>query len=482
MLLFNSCSTFDFLGEKFSSIFSSNDDNSEDEDESESHGTLISSNTKIRNSINNSNSSKNSVSYKIPQDYAKAYSFRTDVPVQLAKQIPQDTRKLKTTNPSEYVKKCCEFINANSTDDFEKVKIAHDIVALNTKYDAKNFWAGTIPSQDYETVLKTGYAVCEGYSNLLKKFLDTLGFQNSKVTGYARGVGISLLDEKSTSSNHAWNLVKIQNEYYFIDSTWDSGYMSGKSSIQRYTTDWLFIKPEHFIYSHIPQNKSQQLLENPITSSEFLTFADFRPKFFEATENFVIENEQDENSAIPLKMNDVLSSIQFKYNLKNNYVFDFIVTQTEKNVSIKNADFTQSDGETTFTTIQFPSAGLYRIQLFYRKNTAKQSWSCAEFFVNAKEASSILYPTVYSNSFEAKIISPIESPLKKGETYHFEINCPSKNFVAIIGNGKITQMQKNENGNFLVDFEIPKNVSSINIGASNSERGSYQTIATYKVE
>ena len=63
-----------------------------------------------------------------------------------------------------------------SADDFEKVKIAHNIVALNIKYDAANFWSGKLPSQDYKTVLKTGVAVCEGYSNVLKKFLDVAEF------------------------------------------------------------------------------------------------------------------------------------------------------------------------------------------------------------------------------------------------------------------------------------------------------------------
>lgn len=535
----NSCMSLDSFEEKLASIFdfeklfgsdSANSDSADSESnnsssDSENAGsnfenkkTPITSTSRPQSPKGKSagtNTKISSFNYAIPKDFSKAYSFRTDSPEEIAKKIPSEIKSLKTTNPASYVQKCCEFINANSSDGFEKVKIAHDIVALNTKYDAKNFWANTIPAQDYENVLKTGLAVCEGYSNLLKKFLDTLGFQNVKVHGYARGIGVSLLDEKSTASNHAWNLVKIENEYYFIDSTWDSGYMSGKNSVQRYTTDWLFIKPEHFIYSHFPTKQNQQLLENPLSSSEFLSLADFRPKFFEIAENFSIkssksdfdsdyksangnlikenssnENPIDENSSggnsarlsankFIEKQTNVSDSVLAEYNLKDDCSLNFSVTQIATKQRKNNLSFTKTENRKTSTTIQFPTAGLYQIQVFYHTKNARQGWSCAEFFVNAENASSILYPQVYPNSFEAEILSPIEMPLKKGETYHFEIKCPEKKFAAIINGRNFVQMQKSENGNFALDFEIPANAKTLNVGASNSERGSYQTIATY---
>lgn len=60
----------------------------------------------------------------------------------------------------------------------------------------------------------------------------------------------------------------------------------------------------------------------------------------------------------------------------------------------------------------------------------------------SKSSSSILYPQIFSNSFDSKIISPIKMPLKKGETYHFEINCPERKFLALI-----------DRRNFTLDFE-----------------------------
>lgn len=459
--IFSSCATTDFLQETFSSLFGS--ENSAAQNSESQKNSEASSGTKITSAI-----------YKIPEDYSKAYSFRTDAPHPVAKKIPANITKLKTTSPQEYVKNCCAFISSNSTDDFEKVKIAHDIVALNVKYDAKNFWAGTVPSQSYENVLKTGYAVCEGYSNLLKKFLDTLNFQNLKVVGYARGVGVSLLTENSTASNHAWNMVKIENAYYLIDSTWDSGYMNGKNSVQKYSTDWLFIKPEHFIFTHLPAKQNQQLLKEPVSNGEFLNLANFQPKFFEVAENFEIED-----SGFPKKTNQVLNSIQFEYEPKNDYYLNFSVNSTGKNSRLENLVFTETDENISKTVIQFPEAGKYQIQVFYFKKAGRQGFGCAEFFVNAQDGSQIRYPEVYQNSFDAKLISPIEMPLKTGETYHFEISCPGKNFAAVICGKNFTQMERAEDGTFSLDFTVPVNVSKINIGVSSAKTASYQTVATY---
>lgn len=43
-------------------------------------------------------------------------------------------------------------------------------------------------------------------------------------------------------------------------------------------------------------------------------------------------------------------------------------------------------------------------------------------------------------------------------------------------------MQKSKNGNFILDFEIPSTAKTLNLAASNSERASYQTIASYICE
>lgn len=122
-----------------------------------------------------------------------------------------------------------------------------------------------------------------------------------------------------------------------------------------------------------------------------------------------------------------------------------IVQQIKK---IQNAVFNLKTDKNVKTMIQFPRAANYRISLFYRPKNAKSGSFCGEFYVKAAESSSVQYPEVYENSFNASLISPLEMPLKRGQSYHFEVSCPEKNFVAIINGKTFTQMNKNEKGNF----------------------------------
>lgn len=85
----------------------------------------------------------------------------------------------------------------------QKVKAIHDYVVLNLKYDRD--------LQKYTAYegLRTGKAVCQGYSLLTYQLLKTAGFNNMIVEGTA---GDQL---------HAWNLVNIDSKWYHLDTTWD---------------------------------------------------------------------------------------------------------------------------------------------------------------------------------------------------------------------------------------------------------------------
>jgi transglutaminase/protease-like cytokinesis protein 3 len=178
-----------------------------------------------------------SKSYTVPESYETAYSYRTDTPYQNMKNIPKNIDSLRTSDPDEYVKQVVDIINKNAKNDFEKVKMAHDLVAVLVKYDAASFWAGTVPDQSYRNVLKNRLAVCEGYSNTFKKFCDELTIPCDKVIGFGRGVGTSpLAGDTPNDSNHAWNIVQSMPKAIWltvpgIPVSWTE--KSQNSSIQR---------------------------------------------------------------------------------------------------------------------------------------------------------------------------------------------------------------------------------------------------------
>jgi hypothetical protein len=434
-------------------------------------GGAVSSGENVSNSSSASQFSKN---YALPASYETAYSYRTDAPDQNMKNIPKNIEANRASNPDEYVRQVVELINNSAKNDYEKVKKAHDVVALLVKYDAANFWAGTVPDQSYRSVLKNRVAVCEGYSNTFKKFCDELKISCEVVHGFGRGVGTSpLAGDTPNDSNHAWNIVTINGESYLVDCTWNSGFIDGRVSKQRYTTDWLFLKPEHFLYTHYPKNSKQQLLATPLTAAQFSALPFFQPKFFEMADNLSVNLK---------KINQVDNKLSFDYTTKDGYRLNFRINDIKSGREIQNRDFAQTDGTKTTAYFSFPSAGQYSVHIFWWKTGARQGEGCGEFVVEASSANTVQYPTTYSSfTKDLQIINPIEMPLKAGSKVEFKIRADNKKIVAIIYGQNFVQLPKGTDDIFTADFEVPNNIKELSIGTADSERGRYESIAKYTV-
>ena len=95
------------------------------------------------------------------------------------------------------------------TDKLQQEYIIHDYIVNNTTYDSENYKNNTIPQEDYTAygALINGVAVCEGYSKAALLLFNKVGIEAGIVT--------------SSTMNHAWNYVNIDNKYYHIDLTWD---------------------------------------------------------------------------------------------------------------------------------------------------------------------------------------------------------------------------------------------------------------------
>lgn len=414
--------------------------------------------------------------YKTPESYEQAYTYRTDVPESKIRMLLRDTQidALRVSNPKGYVLKIIEEINKIAKNDFEKIKMIHDVVALLVLYDAKSYWQGTAPRQDWQTVLAAKVAVCEGYSNLFKYMCDVASVPCEKVSGYARGVGSNIEDEElPNNSNHAWNIVKINNAWYMIDCTWDAGYMEGRIAKQKYTTDYLFLKPEHMIYTHFPSDSRKQLLLKTISAHHFYNLPEVKPKFFDACKM----------QELPSKKMFVKNSLHLPYSLNGGFELSFRLTNSASKAVQKNCIFVQNDGDSSHCIFSFPQKGIYLVDVFWSKTNARDGSGCMQFIVEAEEASAVKYPQVYSvTAKNVKLISPIEMPLKAGEPIVFSVYVENRKFVAVIYGRNFIPLQSQGDGFFTGEITIPTGVKQVSLSFSQSERGSYQTFAQFSVE
>lgn len=98
----------------------------------------------------------------------------------------------------------------------ENIKIFHDYIINNTKYDSSNqTGASDIPSSTAYGVLKDGIGICSGYSDVMSLLLDKLGAKNYRIS----------------SNSHVWNLVYVEGTWLHLDVTWDDPITSDGSNI-----------------------------------------------------------------------------------------------------------------------------------------------------------------------------------------------------------------------------------------------------------
>jgi hypothetical protein len=133
----------------------------------------------------------------------------------------------------------------DSEDDYEKIKYAYETLILSTDYDMK-----AEDNQNIYSVFVRHKSVCQGYAKAFQYLASRLGVECALVQG-------KVLD---TGEGHAWNLVKSNGSYYYVDTTWgDISYQSAElqteeseGELPQISYDYLCITTEQLLRTHVP--------------------------------------------------------------------------------------------------------------------------------------------------------------------------------------------------------------------------------------
>ena len=150
----------------------------------------------------------------------------------------------------------------------------------NIAYDYDGFVNRRNVDVTPEGVFRNGKTVCSGYSRLYKYLGTRIGLKVFCASGYAKGIGYkpgTIIE----GTNHEWNIIKIDDSFYQIDSTWGSGSINGRKYIKELNDYYFCPSPHNFINSHLPSSDDHQLLEHPISKDEFAKRINFEGYFYD---------------------------------------------------------------------------------------------------------------------------------------------------------------------------------------------------------
>jgi hypothetical protein len=160
------------------------------------------------------------------------------------------------------------YLTRNAHSELEKVRSIFVWVANNITYDMKSFRAGTYPDYHVRAVLKRKSAVCEGYARLFKALCTEADVPCEIIHGYSKGYGYQPAAGFQVS-NHAWNAVMIEGEWYLVDATWAATSMNTEKVKRPINDNYFLASPEEFLLDHLPEIKAWQLVNTPISLADF---------------------------------------------------------------------------------------------------------------------------------------------------------------------------------------------------------------------
>lgn len=102
-----------------------------------------------------------------------------------------------------------------------QIKIIHDYIIENSEYDEKLSNSSIYTSYG---ALVNNNAVCEGYAKAFKYILDELEIPCVIACGLAR-------NSNGKTESHAWNYVKVDENWYAVDCTWDDPLIIGTGTV-----------------------------------------------------------------------------------------------------------------------------------------------------------------------------------------------------------------------------------------------------------
>lgn len=149
----------------------------------------------------------------------------------------------------EILNRCREILSEILTDDmsdYEKEVAVFRWVTSHVTYDYDHYDQFADLSPDSSTPynpLMYGKGICLGFSVTFQLLMDLADVECITVIGAAN----------DSLEDHAWNMVRLNGQWYCVDTTWDAGVRQSSWRYFNVTSDYLALHDHQWDYSSVPE-------------------------------------------------------------------------------------------------------------------------------------------------------------------------------------------------------------------------------------
>ncbi|PIF59640.1 transglutaminase superfamily protein [Flavobacterium sp. 2] len=274
----------------------------------------------------------------------------------------------KYPNKFASTEKLAERIETDFSSDYDKARAIYSWMAFNIKYDYSTFLnppksQGFSYSTEAEKQRKikalndkmlqkaftSRIAVCEGFTALYQHLAELVGLKSEIIRGDSK-TRLADIGRKTTSSNHAWNIVLIDKKWRLVDVTWGQGYYDSNKGrmVNDFTPVYFDTNPDYFFAKHFPDSGSY--LGNKLSKEDFLN----GPLIYNKTIEEDYKVKSPDSGIIDAKFGDKIT-----FEIKNVSKSDQIFYLNKKNQPVKIQNSREKRGSLEFQIVYDKNIGDY---------------------------------------------------------------------------------------------------------------------------
>ncbi|PKH52804.1 hypothetical protein CXF68_19815 [Tenacibaculum sp. Bg11-29] len=199
---------------------------------------------------------------------------------------------------AESVEGLAKRIDYDFKTEIEKVRAIYTWIALNIDYNTlknktltpPNFIVHTTKSdlkrardrkesQLINQAFKNKRGVCYENALLFNKLCNLINLESEMIYGYSKS-SVNSIGIIPKSKNHAWNAVKIKDNWLLFDATYGAGYIYNKVWQKKIDLAYFNVKKEKLRLTHFPSSKFWKRYLNQKPLKEFCNEPFYQNAFF----------------------------------------------------------------------------------------------------------------------------------------------------------------------------------------------------------